>query len=143
MKLISKFALLILLLAILFLLISDSLLSWSPIIIAGQLLAVGLAAWARRSFGAAQFSVHAEPIQKSLLSTGPYRFIRHPMYAAALLLVWTSILGHVSPINVVVGALVTAVTLVRVVTEEKMLQTSYPNYTAYAGKTKRIIPFVF
>jgi protein-S-isoprenylcysteine O-methyltransferase Ste14 len=143
MKLISKAALLILLLAILFLLISGNLLSWSPIVIAGQLLAIGLAAWARRSFGTTQFSIHAEPIESSLLSAGPYQFIRHPMYAAALLFLWTSILGHFLFINVLLGALVTAVIMVRIFAEETLLQTSYPDYLNYASKTKRIIPFVF
>ncbi|MEJ2747482.1 MAG: isoprenylcysteine carboxylmethyltransferase family protein [Anaerolineae bacterium] len=143
MKLISKSALLLLILAILFMLISGSLLSWSPIVIAGQLLAVVLAVWARRSFGTAQFNIHAEPISKSLISKGPYRFIRHPMYAAALLLIWASISGHVSPLTIIMGILVTMAIIVRIITEEKLLQISYPDYTAYAGRTKRIIPFVF
>ena len=143
MKLISQSALLILVLSILYLLISGNLLSWSPIVIAGQLLAILLAVWARRTFSAAQFSIHAEPIKSSLLSAGPYRFIRHPMYAAALLLLWTSILGHVSPLNAGIGLLVTAVIFVRMITEEQLLQSYYPDYGAYAGRTKRIIPFIY
>jgi len=142
MKFISKAALIFLFLAILVLLISGNLFSRSPVVIAGQIAAVLLAVWARRSFEPAQFSIHAEPIGKSLLSTGPYRFIRHPMYTAALLLLWTSILGHVSPLNVGLGLLVTAVIFVRMVTEEQFLQTTYPDYVTYAGKTKRIIPYV-
>ncbi len=143
MNLISKSALLILVLAILYLLISGNLLSWSPVVIAGQLLAVLLAVWARRSFGAAQFSIHAEPAAGSLLSTGPYQFVRHPMYAAALLLIWTSIGGHLSLINVIIGVVVTTVIIVRIAAEEKFLQISYPDYGSYASKTRRIIPFVF
>lgn len=142
MKLISQTALLILVAAILFLLFTGSLFSRSPLVIVGQVLAVLLAVWARRSFGAAQFSIHAAPAGGSLLSTGPYQFVRHPMYAAALLLIWSSILGHVSPLNVGVGVLVTAVIFVRMITEEQFLQTTYPDYATYAGKTKRIIPYV-
>ncbi|MCB9418302.1 MAG: isoprenylcysteine carboxylmethyltransferase family protein [Ardenticatenaceae bacterium] len=143
MKLISKSALLLLILAILFLLITGNLLSRSPFVIAGQLLAVALAVWARRSFGTAQFNIHAEPMAKSLISTGPYRFIRHPMYAAALLLIWASVLGHVSLVNVIIGVIVTAAILIRIITEEKLLQASFPDYAAYANKTRRIIPIVF
>jgi protein-S-isoprenylcysteine O-methyltransferase Ste14 len=83
----KKFTLLILLLAILYLLISGSLLSWSPIVIIGQLLAAALAIWARRSFQPDQFSIHAEPKEGQLLLRGLYQYIRHPMYAAALLLI--------------------------------------------------------
>jgi len=142
MKLISQTALLILVAAILFLLFTSSLLSRSPLVIVGQILAVLLAVWARRSFGAAQFSIHAAPAGGTLISKGPYQFIRHPMYAAALLLIWASILGHVSPLHVAIGVLVTAVIFVRMVTEEQFLQTTYPDYITYSGKTKRIIPYL-
>lgn len=78
MKLISNFALLILIIAILYLLISGNLFSRSPLIITGQLLAVALGIWARLSFQGGQFSIQAEPVAGPLLLTGPYHFIRHP-----------------------------------------------------------------
>ena len=141
-ELISKFALLIVILAILYLLISGNLLSPSPFIIAGQLLAIALAIWARRSFQGRQFSIHAEPVDGPLLLTGPYQFIRHPMYTFALLFVWTSILGHLSLVTVVIGLIVTSVTAIRIVTEEQFLRARYPDYTEYSHKTRRIIPFI-
>jgi protein-S-isoprenylcysteine O-methyltransferase Ste14 len=143
MKLISKAALLILLLAILSLLITGNLISRSPLVAVGQVLAIALAIWSRRSFGATPFSIHAEPIESSLLAAGPYRFIRHPMYAAALLFLWVSILGHLVSGTVLIGLVVTAVIAVRIVTEEALLETSYPDYGTYAGKTKRLIPYVY
>ena len=142
MKLISKFALLILVIAILYLLISANLLSPSPLIIAGQLSAIALGIWARRSFLGGRFSIHAEPVERPLLSIGPYRFIRHPMYTAALLLVWSSILGHFSLLNVGIGLIVTVNIAIRIVTEERFLRTRYPDYAEYSRKTRRIIPFV-
>ena len=142
MKLISKFALLILIIAILYLLLSGNLLSRSPFIIAGQLLAVPLGIWARRSFQEEQFTIHAEPVSGPLLLTGPYFFIRHPMYAFALLFVWASILGHLSLVTVVVGLIVTSAIAIRIVTEEQFLRAHYPDYTEYSRKTKRIIPFI-
>jgi protein-S-isoprenylcysteine O-methyltransferase Ste14 len=142
MKLISKFALLVLIMAILYLLISGNLLSGSPLIISGQLLAIALGIWARQSFQKGQFNIHAEPAAGPLLLTGPYQFIRHPMYAFALLLVWISILGHLSFITVAVGLMVTGVIAVRIVTEEQLLRARYPDYAEYARQTRRIIPFI-
>jgi protein-S-isoprenylcysteine O-methyltransferase Ste14 len=143
MKLISQSALLLVVVAIFFLALTGGLFSRSPLVIGGQLLAVLLAVWARRSFGAAQFSIQAAPAGGGVISAGPYRFIRHPMYAAALLLIWTSIAGHWSPLNAGVGVLVTAVILIRIAAEETLLQASYPDYLSYTGQTKRIIPFLF
>lgn len=142
MKLISRFALPITILAILYLLISGNLFTNSPFVIAGQLLAIALSIWARRSFQAGQFSIHPEPAGGTLLSSGPYQVIRHPMYAAALLLIWSSILGHLSIINIMIGLIVTGTVATRITTEEQFLQARYPDYVEYSRKTKRIIPFV-
>jgi protein-S-isoprenylcysteine O-methyltransferase Ste14 len=143
MKLISQSALLILAAAILLLALTGNLFSGSPLVIAGQVLALLLAVWARRSFAAAQFSIQAAPAGGGVISSGPYQFIRHPMYAAALLLIWASIAGHFSPLTLGIGVGVTAVILIRIAAEETLLQASYPDYLAYAGRTKRIIPFLF
>jgi len=142
MKLISNFALLILILAILYLLISGNLISTSPFVIAGQLIAIGLSIWARRSFKDGQFSIHAQPVDRPLLLSGPYKFIRHPMYSSALLLIWSGIFGHISMINVIIGLIVTSIIVVRIVVEEQLLRTTYPDYDDYSKRTKRIIPFV-
>ncbi|MGA7836548.1 MAG: isoprenylcysteine carboxylmethyltransferase family protein [Ignavibacteriaceae bacterium] len=141
-KLISKYALLIIIVIILFLIISGNFFTSSPFVIAGQLLAVALNIWARISFQKGQFSINAEPKNATLLATGPYRFIRHPMYSAALLLIWSSILGHLSIINFVIGLISTGVSAIRIVTEERFLKAQYPDYAEYSQKTRRVIPFI-
>ena len=142
MKRISKLALLFVTVTILYLLISGNLFSLSPFIIATQLLTVALSVWARRSFQTGQFSIQAEPKEGHVLSRGPYQFIRHPMYAAALLLIWAGILGHVSPFNLIIGVIITSVVAIRIVVEEQYLRTCYPDYAEYSRITKRIIPLI-
>ena len=142
MKLISKFALLILLAGILYLLISGNLLSKSPLVIILQITAVLLSIWARRSFNSGQFNINVEPLGGPLLLTGPYRYIRHPMYAAALLLIWPSIIGHLHIISVVSGLLITCVIAIRIVDEDKTLREHFTDYERYSDTTKRIIPFL-
>jgi protein-S-isoprenylcysteine O-methyltransferase Ste14 len=141
-KAISKLALPILGGAILYLLVSGNFLSPSLFIIAGQLLAVALSIWARRSFQGGQFSIHAEPMEGPMIQTGPYQFIRHPMYAAALLLLWSSILGHSSLITISIGLVVTGVIAIRIMTEDNFLRTRFPDYMEYSRTTKRIIPYL-
>lgn len=62
--------------------------------------------------------------------------------AILLLLVWSSILGHISLLHVVIGLIVTVEIAIRVVTEEQLLRTRYPDYAEYSRKTRRIIPFI-
>lgn len=142
MKFISKFALLIVIVVILYLLLSGNLLSPSPILITVQLFAVGLSLWARRSFSTHQFNIHANPKDGQLLRTGPYQFIRHPMYAAALIIIWSGILAHPSSIHVILGVIASGVIATRIMVEEKLLRAHYHGYSEYEHKTRRIIPFI-
>lgn len=144
MKIISKFSLLILLASVLVLLVTGNFFSSSPFVIAGQLAAVALSIWARQSFQRGQFSINAEPVKhKSLLKKGPYHFIRHPMYAAALLLLWSTGLGHLGWIPVIIALIDTVVIAIRIRNEERLLRRNYYEYIFYTRETKRIIPFVF
>ena len=142
MKRIANFALPILILAILYLMITGNFFSSSPFVIAAQVLAVALMIWARRSFQSGQFSTNAEPKEGTLMSNGPYRFIRHPMYAASLLLSWSSILGHLSTITMIIGLIITLNIANRIGVEEQYLREHFPDYTEYARKTKRILPYL-
>lgn len=142
MKLISKLTLPIVIVVILYQLVSGNLLSLSPFIIAAQVLAIALSVWARKSFQQGQFSVHAEPGEGQLLSGGPYRFIQHPMYAAALLLIWSGVGGHLSLVNLVIGVIVAGMVAVHIAVEEEYLRTGYPDYAAYSSRTRRVIPLI-
>ncbi len=111
-----------------------------------QGLAIALMLWARVTFGMRSFHATANPTAGGLVSTGPYRFWRHPIYAAVLLFVWTGVLSqHVMPtvITIALALLATAMSAVRIAAEEHLLRASMPEYAAYAQRTRRLVPFVF
>jgi protein-S-isoprenylcysteine O-methyltransferase Ste14 len=112
-----------------------------PVIVL-QALAVALSVWSRRSFPNGTFRVVAAPGAASIIRRGPYRLIRHPMYAAVLLFLWTGVLSHRSLFTLTIGAIVTLVIASRIVTEERALRCRYPDYVDYAGATKAIVPFI-
>lgn len=141
MKSISKFALVISILAALFLLISGNLFSLNIFLIV-QVLALTLMPWARRSFHQGQFNIHAEPKAGQMITSGPYKFIRHPMYTSALIMIWSGIFGHFSTLNLIIGVVVTGVVFIRILVEEKYLRAHYPEYMEFSKKTKLIIPFI-
>lgn len=141
MKTIAKCSLPITVLAGLYLLISGNLFSIN-LFLAVQVLAIVLMPWARRSFQPGQFNIHAEPKEGRMISSGPYRFIRHPMYASALTIIWSGVLGHFSYLNLVIGVIVTVVISIRIMIEEQYLRAHFPDYLDFARKTKMIIPFI-
>ena len=128
--------------AILVLAATGNLVAASPYVVAAQAMAVALSVWARRSFPKGSFRVVAVPGASAIIRRGPYRFLRHPMYTAVLLFIWAAVLSHLSPWTLLLGGLVTLVVSLRVIAEERLLRTRYPDYDAYARSTKAVIPFV-
>src|SRR5258706_10435099 len=76
------------------LLLTRSLFSSSPIVIALQVLALLLFLWARITFGRRSFHVVADPTAGGLVTDGPYRYIRHPIYAAFCLFISAGEAAH-------------------------------------------------
>ena len=76
------------------------------------------------------------------MTSGPYRFIRHPIYAAVLYFIWIGALAHISPSSILLLVAGTAGSFLRIIAEEKLLLERYPEYAAYSAQTKRIIPFM-
>jgi protein-S-isoprenylcysteine O-methyltransferase Ste14 len=138
----NRFALLVLIAALVALAATRNLFSQSPLVIAAQVLALVIAISARRSFPSGSFRVDATPAAESVIRRGPYRWIRHPMYAAALLFVWAGVLSHLSALTLIIGVLVTFTVTMRIVSEEKVLQGRYTDYAGYKGSTKAVIPYV-
>ena len=123
--------------------LTGNLFSGNPLIIAGQLLGLALVIYARITFGRQRFNISATPAEGPLLRRGPYRFIRHPMYAGVSLLLLVTIFGHLSPFTAAIGILVIVVIPWRINLEESQLTATYPEYAGYASVTKRLIPFIY
>ena len=114
-----------------------------PIAIALQLMAIGLMVWARITFGRRSFHAAANPTAGGLVTTGPYRFIRHPIYTAACLFGWASIVVHWSLVSIAFGILLLLGALMRMLCEEQLVKQKYPEYVEYARVTKRMVPYLF
>ena len=122
---------------------TGNLLTPSPLGIAAQAGAIALSVWARRSFRRGTFRVTATPGSSSIIRSGPYHFVRHPMYAVALLFIWTAVVSHLSVFTLPIGVVVAAVVITRVIVEERLLRARYPEYDDYARSTKALVPYVF
>jgi len=122
--------------------INDGLLLFSIPVIFFQLMGLVLMFWARITFRARSFHLTAQPTEGGLVTTGPYHFIRHPIYASVLLFAWAGIAGNLSFVNVLLGCVLSAGAIVRARCEETLVLIRYPEYRQYSEKTKRFIPYI-
>jgi protein-S-isoprenylcysteine O-methyltransferase Ste14 len=80
------------------------------------------------------------PEARTLVTSGPYKYVRHPFYAAEIVIVLGMILQYQLPWSLLLGAVVIALQVARSVYEERILSEAFPEYAAYKARTKRFIP---
>ena len=81
---------------------------------------------------------------QTVISTGLYGIIRHPMYTASILMFLSIPLVMGSWYALIPFALYPALMVIRVLDEEKLLTAELEGYAAYKSKVKyRLIPFIW
>lgn len=81
---------------------------------------------------------------QTVVDTGLYGIVRHPMYSATILLFLMMPLILGSWYACIVFAFYPAIIIVRLKDEEKLLKAELPGYEAYCQKVKyRLLPFIW
>lgn len=83
------------------------------------------------------------PQARALVTTGPYRFVRHPLYLAEQVASLGIMLQFAQPWSVVVFLFGFALQWPRMLFEECILAETFPEYRIYAAKTPRFIPGLY
>jgi protein-S-isoprenylcysteine O-methyltransferase Ste14 len=143
LKIGSFLAFAIVVLGMLFLLEKHFVFSKNPITIIIQVCSFALMIWARLTFGFRSFHATANTTEGKLVTSGPYHWFRHPIYAAIFYFFWASVISYPFIETIVTVIIVTIALFVRMLSEEKFLIKTYDEYTEYSKRTKRIIPFLF
>ena len=126
-----------------YLLYNNSILSKNPVSICVQLLSAILMIWARYTFGFRSFHAAANTTKGQLVTNGPYRWLRHPIYASLIYFFWASVIAYPTIKTIAAVVLISSGLFVRMIIEEKFLLATYDNYAEYSKRTKRIVPFLF
>ena len=90
----------------------------------------------RRSFGLVAAN-------RGVIATGPYRFVRHPIYAGYIVNYVGSLIANPAPLNAAIYAVCLTIMVMRILAEERVLL----NDIAYVGLSQRVrfrvVPGIF
>jgi protein-S-isoprenylcysteine O-methyltransferase Ste14 len=125
---------------------------WSAMLVAVQVigfvgsgLAVALTYWAMSTNPFLSTMVRIQDDRgHRVVTSGPYRYVRHPMYAGTLVL-WPCIpLALGSWWALIPGAVIAVIFVIRTALEDRTLQAELPGYAEYARHVRyRLLPGVW
>lgn len=107
-----------------------------------ELIGIGVGVWAIAVMNPMKVSIFPEPRNDGELHTsGPYRWVRHPMYTAVLLVCGAIAAGNGSWLDGIVFSILLINQWIKLRHEESLLTLRYDGYAAYMKKTKALIPY--
>lgn len=117
--------------------------AWTPPALALLAAALVLGIWTLVYNRPGNFNIRPEPkAGGSLVTGGPYRFMRHPMYSALLLFCAAEVLAYADLWKGLAFVLMVVVLWLKSGLEEQGLRAKFPDYPGYAARVKRFIPGV-
>jgi len=116
---------------------------WSPLALALLVFSILLGVWTLLHNRPGNFNIRPEPKASGRLVTGgPYRYMRHPMYSALLLFAAAEVAAYADAWKLITWLLLAAVLLGKTVLEERGLREKHADYAAYARRVRRFVPWV-
>ncbi len=108
-------------------------------LLAGAGVAVGL--WAVSANRPGNFNIRPTPRAGArLVQSGPYRWIRHPMYTSVIVLGFSAAWAAARPWAWAATIALVAVLGVKSVFEERWMLAAHAGYAAYRARTRRFVP---
>ena len=126
------------------LLLTGPLLAQGALLLVLELGAVALGLWALITVQLDNVQIVPDPHPDAkLVRHGPYRWIRHPMYAALLLGTLALVAAQPTPLRWGIWLILLADLLIKLDYEERLLTDHFAAYRSYMAESKRLIPYIY
>ena len=109
-----------------------------------EIVAILLGLWSIVVMRVGNFNITPNPKQQGvLIQQGPYRWVRHPMYLALILLAIALIGYHFTWLRLVIGLILAVDLVVKLNYEERLLVRHFSNYEQFRQQTWRLVPYLY
>lgn len=116
----------------------------SAIAVAVAFLGVLITVWARITLGRNWSGSVTHKEDHELVSGGPYRFVRHPIYTGLLLMMVGTALVRGTADAFLAVVIFIAIHIWKLRMEEELMTRHFPDsYPAYRARTKALVPFLY
>lgn len=113
-------------------------------LIALQTASFVLIVWTMWHLRPGKFHILPDALKSTeLITGGPFRWIRHPMYLSLFLYLVPLVIEYYNWWRLLVLLIFLVNMIIKLLYEEKFLQQKFPEYVSYMKRSKRLIPFIF
>ncbi len=113
---------------------------WRVLALADLLMIVGLA-FTIYALGALRACFGLAPEARGLVTSGAYRWVRHPVYVGEFVIFFGALLPVLAPLTVVIFCLFCLLQARRAQLEEAVLSATFPEYAVYSQQTPALLPW--
>jgi protein-S-isoprenylcysteine O-methyltransferase Ste14 len=115
-----------------------------PVLIGVQVASLLLLAWTWFNLVPGKFHIIPDAMKDArLVTTGPFRFIRHPMYLGLFLYLVPLVINYFSYLRLIILIVFLANMIIKLLYEENLLMKKFPEYATYMKRSYRLIPLIF
>ncbi|MEA3406196.1 MAG: methyltransferase [Pseudomonadota bacterium] len=118
-------------------------LSLNPMVLLMQFFAIALGLWAVQTMHLGHFNIVPDPMPEiELVTRGPYKYIRHPMYSSIILFFFPLVVLNLDWLSLSLYANLCIILFIKLSYEEHLLVESLPDYEDYQQISKKLIPYI-
>ncbi len=112
------------------------------VVVGDALLLAGLC-WSIWSLCSLGRNLSIVPQVRSLVTKGPYKLVRHPLYLGELAMLFGVCMGEAVGTPQLFWVVILGMQLYRIRHEERLLQDALPGYETYKAATRRLVPGLY